>query len=138
MSVRSTRIQETGVSALNAKHQRFCSFSCSTATPPQHSFGLPEKGTDLLNDIVGETAAFQKNAEHIKRVCLRSDSQRGFLNRDIMLCQKFIEKSLLLFPVRCVSCLGNGVFFSQRIDGSYHLRCVARIIGILGQKRVGI
>ena len=31
-----------------------------------------------------------------------------------MLCQKLIEESLLLFPVRCVSCLGNGVCFSQR------------------------
>ena len=37
LSVRSTRRQRTGVSALNAEHQRFCSFSCSTATPPQHS-----------------------------------------------------------------------------------------------------
>ena len=31
-----------------------------------------------------------------------------------MLCQELIEESLLLFPVRCVSCLGNGVCFSQR------------------------
>ena len=41
-SVRSTSNPRPGVSAPNAEDQSLCSFSCSTATPPQHSFGLPE------------------------------------------------------------------------------------------------
>ena len=57
LSVRSTRKQKTGVSATNAKTQSPCSFSCSTATPPQHSFGLPEQGTDSL---IGESISTRR------------------------------------------------------------------------------